>query len=256
MASIDPFLERFDHFVADFYGQIPKHTSSIKLKQEHTRRVLNEARDISASLNLSAHRQRQVELAAVFHDIGRFPQLKLFGTFKDSESANHGLLGYKVLRQEKILDDLSTVDRQLVLQAVIMHNKPQIPAGLPEQLDQVLRIVRDSDKLDIIHIFISHWSNNSGKNRVVTHGLDDDPECLTESILKQALAGKIVNYNEISWMNDLRLFLCCWVYDINYPFTKKEFLRRNYLGSLMASLPDIKNIHMLKKRLKIVLSKN
>ena len=39
--------------------------------------------------------------AALFHDIGRFPQWKHYSTFVDSVSEDHALLGLEVLSRHK-----------------------------------------------------------------------------------------------------------------------------------------------------------
>ncbi len=173
--ELDEAVTRFETYVTRFAQSNPKSQANIDLKKEHTLRVLQEAQGILASLELKRRQARLVELAALFHDIGRFPQFAEYGTFQDGLSLNHGLLGYQVLRREQLLPAaLSRAEKKNILLTVLMHNRARVVPGLPPHLERMLRIVRDADKLDVIRVLIKHFDPRQPHNAVVTLGLPHD----------------------------------------------------------------------------------
>ncbi len=249
MIDMQAHLDWFEHYVNRYREMASKQADNIDLKIDHTHRVLKEARQISLSLNVNTAGHSLVELGALYHDIGRFPQLIRFGTFQDRESVNHGLLGFKTLRTEAVLDSLSRHERRTVLQAVNLHNRARVPAGLPRDLDLVLRVVRDADKLDVISVLLSRFDPDAEIDPVVTLGLRHDSGRFSSKVLEQALQGRIVNYQDMVWVNDFRLLLCSWVYDLNFDLSRTRFLERGYVRALIGGLPQNEHVSRLKARL-------
>ena len=79
----------------------------IKLKIIHTQRVTEVMEQLTAALPLSESDRELAYLCAVYHDIGRFEQLKRYHTFLDYKSIDHAQLGCEILRQGDFLDELS-----------------------------------------------------------------------------------------------------------------------------------------------------
>lgn len=249
MIELQAHLDWFERFTARYNGMDPGQADNVQLKIDHTLRVLQEARQISLSLDLSPAVRGLVELAALYHDIGRFPQLIRFGTFQDSESVNHGLLGFKTLRSEGVLEGLSRQERATVLQAVNLHNRASVPEGLPRGLDLVLRVIRDADKLDVISVLLSRFDPGTDHDGMVTLGLKHDSGSYSGKALDQVLQGRIVQYRDMVWVNDFRLLLCSWVYDLNFDLSRARFLERGYIESLIGQMPGTEEIDNLKTRL-------
>ena len=65
----------------------------IALKYNHILRVAEIAKKIATDLELSEEDILLAELIGIFHDIGRFEQVKRFNTFVDRDSINHGEYG-------------------------------------------------------------------------------------------------------------------------------------------------------------------
>lgn len=86
-------IKIFDEYVGNFDLK----DEGILRKKEHSYRVMNFAKSIAESLKLNETDIYIATLAGLVHDIGRFNQLKFYGTFKDSESIDHGDEGYRVL---------------------------------------------------------------------------------------------------------------------------------------------------------------
>ena len=75
----------------------------IKLKIIHTQRVTEVMEQLTAALPLSESDRELAYLCAVYHDIGRFEQLKRYHTFLDYKSIDHAQLGCEILRQGDFL---------------------------------------------------------------------------------------------------------------------------------------------------------
>ena len=47
----------------------------------------------------------------------------------------------------------------------------------------------------------------------------------------------MVNYQDMVWVNDFKLLLCSWVYDLNYGVSRVVVRERGYLEKLVGYLP-------------------
>ena len=125
----------------------------IKLKIIHTQRVTEVMEQLTAALPLSESDRELAYLCAVYHDIGRFEQLKRYHTFLDYKSIDHAQLGCEILRQGDFLGELSDREREQVLTAIGNHNRLAIEDGLDEKTLLFAKLIRDADKCDIFRVF-------------------------------------------------------------------------------------------------------
>lgn len=137
----------------DYAGRYDRSCGMIELKIVHTLGVARVMDRLAASLRLDARMTELAHICAVFHDIGRFEQVRRYGTFYDAKSVNHAALGVEVLKEEKILADLPKEDRQMVLTAIANHNRFRIEEGLDEETLLLAKLIRDADKCDIFRVF-------------------------------------------------------------------------------------------------------
>ena len=89
-------LKAFEGYVAAYDPADPK----IALKVEHTYRVAGLAEGIAADEGLAAEDIDLAWLCGLLHDIGRFEQVRRYGTFSDARSESHAALGVHVLLDE------------------------------------------------------------------------------------------------------------------------------------------------------------
>ena len=75
----------------------------IKLKVDHTYRVAALSERIAISLGLDKADTDLAWLIGMLHDIGRFEQLKNYGTFSDADSIDHAHYGIKLLFDEGLI---------------------------------------------------------------------------------------------------------------------------------------------------------
>lgn len=234
---IDSHIAWFEDHVRSFLTGDAQDDAHIELKRDHSFKVLAEARAITPTLDLPPGLERAAHLAALYHDAGRFPQYRTYRTFKDAQSANHAHLGVRSLRGRAALLDLDPATRALVLGAVVMHNRRELPVGISDELALVTRVVRDSDKLDIIRIMLDHLRPGGKESDVVMLHVEDDPERYTAAIVAQIESGRIGDYALMRYRNDFTLLLLSWVFDLSFRASRRMFLERGHLDELCGLLP-------------------
>ena len=245
----------FKGHIRDFLTGDPEQDLHIELKKEHSFKVLAEAQAIATTLELPPRQEEAALLAALYHDAGRFPQYRTYKTFKDDQSENHAHLGVRSLRQNRALVSLDPGMRGLVLGAVVMHNRRELPPGISQELGTVTRIVRDSDKLDIIRIMLEYLRPGGKRSEVVTLHVADEPDRYSEEIAAQIRAGRIGDYRLMRYENDFKLLLASWVHDLNYSAARRAFLKRGHTEELFGLLPRTLELTRLKDSIYDVLNR-
>lgn len=126
----------------------------IRLKIEHTYKVALLCEQIAESEGLSTSGVDLAWLIGLLHDIGRFEQLRRYGTFIDAESIDHAELGADILfRQGKIREFVADSSCDGLIEcAVRYHSLYRLPEGLDEREMMFCDIIRDADKVDILRV--------------------------------------------------------------------------------------------------------
>jgi hypothetical protein len=228
----------FRDYSDSFRSQDPEVEKNIDLKIRHTYRVCNNVSRIAKSLEMGQDDQLQAEVLALFHDIGRFEQLKVFGSFNDRITVDHAKLGLKVLNSSGIFSDLPGSERRLLCRAIWLHNKYEIPET--ERGDAILfsRLIRDADKLDILGVINEHFEcRDLCPNSALDFGMLDKPGFSREAV-SEILQGKMVKIPVLETLNDMRLMYLSWVFDIYFPVTLSCIEERGYLTRLISNLPE------------------
>lgn len=231
-------LVRFFHaYVRAFRDGDAEETYHIDLKHKHSLRVLKEAAAITASLNMDDETRYTALTAALFHDMGRFPQYRKYKTFRDADSENHALLGVRAIGEAGVLSGADLERSKKVRTAVILHNRRFIPDDLQEDYARIVRIVRDADKLDILRIMIRRFhAEKNGSNTVTLH-LKEDPLAFSDSVYRDVMEGRTADYHSMAWVNDFKLLVAGWVHDLNFSASAGAMLERGLLDEVFGTLP-------------------
>ena len=233
LASLE---EWFTGYCGSFRGTDAEAQRNYDLKEVHTRNVCEAARLIAQGGG--ERRQMLAQVTALCHDLGRFPQYQEFRTFMDSQSVNHAHLSAQILKQSSLLDFLPKAERESVQFAVRLHNVFLLPAGLAPETEDLLRLVRDADKLDIWRVFIEYFfAPESERASAAGLGFPDLPECSPE-VLAAVGAGEMVRLTMLKSLHDFKLLQLSWVYDINFQSTLRLIKERGVLEQLAATLPE------------------
>ena len=110
----------FRNYVAQYNAQDEK----VKLKIDHTYRVAALCEQIAQSISLSSDDVDIAWFSGLLHDVGRFEQLRRFGTFNDAQSIDHAMYGAEILfDQEKIWD---YIDRDAIMKDELLFMRKVI----------------------------------------------------------------------------------------------------------------------------------
>lgn len=240
--------ERFLAYSSAFLTGEPDFDRNIKLKQGHTLRVVRYAESILNSLEISETQRKQAVTAALLHDYGRFEQLKQFNTFKDAESLDHGNFGAELVERDQLLDFLSAEEAHEVLLAIRHHNDRELPADLSGNALFLTQIVRDADKLDIIQLVLSYHIQQLD-NPTVTLGLSLEKR-FSASILASLRAKNTPNYSSLETVYDFAIAKLSWFYDLNFDWSRQEFLKQGYADKIYEFIADIPEANELYKPFK------
>lgn len=234
----------FFTYVQSFYSTDERLQFHVRLKEEHTLRVLQQAGAISRWLTLSPEKLQLAEIAALLHDIGRFSQYQTYRTFNDALSVNHAQLGITVLEQSDILTraGLSVDQQNIVKKAILYHNGRCLPRDIEESSSLLSKITRDADKLDIFAMVVTDDQENK---------IPQSPELqltprYSQKIIEDLLQGRLVEPKDVKTGLDLILFRLSWIYDIYFTYSFRYIEEQQYVEKLILMLPateDIQCVH-------------
>lgn len=255
--DLDFFRKWFSDYVDNFSSADSLIHDNINMKIEHTAKVCENILLLAKSEKVSEEGCRLAETLALFHDLGRFEQFTKYKTFKDSESENHALLGIKILKRKGILSRLSRKEKSLILKTIEYHNLKEIPRYTTDSKELLFysKLIRDADKLDILRL-ISENYDDGGKvqNPALDIYLPDTTGC-SESIIKDILNNRMAEMKDVKNLNDIKLLRLSWVFDLNFPVTFSILKRYKYLDTIISSMPEAEEMHIIEKHLEDYLNK-
>jgi hypothetical protein len=208
------------------------------MKITHSLRVAENCKHIAIGIGLSGTLIYEATIMGLFHDIGRFRQLRDYGTFSDNQSLNHAELGASILESEDFLDGFGSDTKAKIIKGVRLHNLRELPDSLSSDELVFAQIIRDADKLDIYDVLYVAWK---------TGELERHPELMfgipLEGLLdpmavEQIKRKEIISYSNMKSLPDFFLTQLSWVYDINFPATYKIIKERNIIANILEVLKD------------------
>lgn len=205
------------------------------MKKIHTLKVCEEIKELCESVNSDELLTNIAQIAALLHDVGRFEQYKQYRTFVDSRSVNHAELGVEVINDEGVLKSLDWHSRQLVINAVKYHNQLTVVDGLADDTTQVLKMLRDADKIDIWRVVSEYYNNSQNRNKAIELNLPDI-EKISDGVLSDILSETLVKSAHLKTLNDFKALQMGWVFDLNYKHTYEVLKKRKYLEKIRDSI--------------------
>ena len=97
--NFQTYEQWFHEYTREFLVGSEFDVANVQLKIDHTMRVLEFARQIAGAQGPAGELTELAELAALFHDVGRFPQYARYRTFHDQMSVNHAYQGVVTLKR-------------------------------------------------------------------------------------------------------------------------------------------------------------
>lgn len=236
--DIARYTERFERYVAQEKALERGDTGPMDLKWEHTMRVVDNARTIVGKEGVSEDLAHMCLLAALLHDIARFEQYRLYHTFKDRDSINHGHRGVVLVKKTGIVADEPLDVQHAVMSAVCLHNAFQLPRCVPEPALFITKVTRDADKLDIVRIIHGHLAAKSPYQKTVILQLPDDERIWSETVITRVLHNSVASYGDLRSVNDFRLLLASWIWDLHFVTSKALFVEQGFARRLVEAVPE------------------
>ena len=200
----------------------------IKIKIVHIEKVAENSKRIAQNLGLSQEDVELAELIGLLHDIGRFEQVRLYHTFVDKDSINHGKYGAKILFEDGLIRNFIKDNKfdKIIKLAIVNHNRADIEEDLTERERLHAKIIRDADKTDIFRILIS------GGKKAIWEKADLSDDKISDEIYREFVEDKRINYKERKTSADILVSHFNYVYDLNFPETRKIIRDNKYIDKL------------------------
>lgn len=216
----------------DYTSHYDASDGMVKLKIIHTKNVANNCEQIAKTIKIFDNDDIQLAwLIGMLHDIGRFEQIKRYGTFRDEKSIDHAQFGIELLYEEDLLKHFVDIDKEtaeIIRVAIANHNKLKIEDGLnPRQLE-FAKIIRDADKLDIFRVCAQDPS-------IDVYGATKDEienSNISDSVYKLAMSKKGIPYTIRYTLADDIVCHLALLWDLNYDVSVDIAKQQGYFKQM------------------------
>ena len=224
MFDIENAYKEFDKYVSNYNPNNPR----IKLKINHIKRVAKNSRKIAENLNLSFEEINLAEIIGLFHDLGRFEQVRISNTFSDKNSnINHAELSNKILFEDNLIRNYIESNKydNLIKTAILNHNRKKIENGLSDKELLFSKIIRDADKIDISYTSTiddfkaMFWYTNFNQKEI------------NSVIVNQIEQHELINYNTIKNNADQIPIFYAYIFDLYFDISLKTIAENKYLDT-------------------------
>lgn len=213
----------------------------LQVKLDHSLRVAAICADIAAQLGWPAADVNLAGALGLYHDIGRYEQLRRFNTFHDAVSINHGECGYGVF-SDPALRSICGAEADLLATCVRYHNRREIPADIAGRTLDFLKLIRDADKIDILHVV----------NETIRTGRhEENPEILLNIdvngpanpvLVREIRETRNCSYKNMKSLIDMCLMRVAWIYGFSYLPALSMVVQRDILKDIRQVLPKTPEI--------------
>lgn len=228
---IEALRRLYDGYVDTYRLQDGALPRLMQLKRAHTGFVVKNAALIADGEGFGPLERETSLAAALLHDTGRYEQLKLYNTFRDSESVDHAVFSHDIVRERGWLNAAGVARPDAVLAAVLYHNRRELPDGLDSVTLAASQTVRDADKLDIFRVLqnevdTTDWRNDSRAFWNLAVSAPPNPE-----VVSCIEAGRPVDYQAIKSLADFVLIQVGWMISgLAYATSRRVCAERGHLA--------------------------
>lgn len=210
--------------------------SMIWHKAAHTRRVAANCERIAVSLGMGADAVAFAWFLGLLHDIGRFEQVRRYGTFIDSVSVDHAEFGADLLFRERLIDrfpaeELTEEGLKLLETAIRLHNKLTLPDGLDARTRRFCALIRDADKIDIFRVVAElPFEQRIGTSKGLIVEGDEVSEAVMACVREHRCVPRAIRKTRFEG----RVSHCCMAFELVFPESRKIVREQGYLSRLLA----------------------
>lgn len=221
MVDTTDIINSFNEYVTNSFDFGCK---QILMKYKHSIRVMDLCLYIADCIGYDD--LDMIAVVGLLHDYGRFYQWKTYNTFHDQDSIDHADYGVKLLFDDgdikNFVDDRDKYDS--IFNAIKYHNKYAIPDDLDSNSVILTKVVRDADKIDILHLA-------SVRDDVVSSN-----GFISASVRDEFYSHKLVSRANMKCPADYVICTLSFIFDINYScsldYLSKENILEKYYDSL------------------------
>ncbi len=211
----------------------------IKRKIDHSYRVANLSVRIGKTLNLNEHDISLIKTMSLIHDIGRFTQFIKYKTYDDLLSENHALLSAKIIEKENILSNYNEEEQKLILKAISLHNKKDLPDNLNEKEFIFSTILRDADKIDFFKSMVDIIPNIPTKEQAIFYSNKENKEVISDNVYNLIIQRKTVDNNLLKTVLDKKVRALGFITsDINHKESLKIIYENDYIDKIYKLMPQ------------------
>ena len=219
----------YDAYADTYRGQDGVLPPMMQLKLVHTRKVVEAACAIAKGEGFDARTARACEAAALLHDTGRYEQLRVYNTFRDSDSVDHAVFSHDIVKEKGWLDGWE--DKDAILAAVLYHNRREIPEGLDPLTLACSRTVRDADKLDIFRVLEDQIATTDWRHDAKAFWNLPTTAAPNPVVAEAIREGRPVDYQNIKSLADFVLIQVGWmVSGLEYATSRRLCAARGHLA--------------------------
>ena len=208
------FVQNINHQFYDFVLKYDTTNDNIIRKIIHTTTVADMCFSIACKLNLDEKDRNLSYLCGILHDIGRFEQWKLYQTYNDKLSVDHGDLSYE-LSNKFDLSMLTDEDKKTVRLAVKYHTKQY--EGDDARIKLFNQIILNADA----YANVLNTANGAQRMTVNEDGV-------THEILENFVNLRRLWTYSPKTKTDRALMLTACLYYVKYDFLREQILKFNF----------------------------
>ena len=202
---------------------------NIERKIYHSLRVMEISKKIATNMGLENEKIELATLIGLLHDIGRFEQFKIYQTYSDLESIDHGDLGADILKQNNFIRNFIKEAKydEIILKSVQNHNKYKIADDLNKEEKLFFYFVRDADKIDILYEAIEiFWKK--GREEIQN-------DLISDKVYNEFLNKKLIKKDKNMKKNgiDKLVLMLAFVFDINFHESLEILKKEDYLNKIL-----------------------
>ena len=208
----------------------------IRHKVEHTLRVAENCERIAASLGMNSEDVTFAWFLGLLHDIGRFEQVRQYGTFLDSVSVDHAEFGADLLFHDQLIDSFpaeSLPEKRLrLLEAAIrLHNKLTLPEALDDQTRCYCEIIRDADKADIFRVVAElPFDERIGTSKALFQEGEEASKAVMDCVRAHRCIPRALRKTRF----DGHISHCCLAFELVFQETRRIVREQGFLNQLLA----------------------
>ena len=188
--------------------------------------MMTENKDLLKKLITDDNTKKLALIGSLLHDISRFKQWTEYKTYNDSKSFDHGNMSYEILKENNYIEQYlgNKKDQDIILNAVLKHNKRFLELVNDKEFDFVAQVVRDADKIDILK---TQYISINDTHYLITHSDGEKfDNTITDELIEDILKHEPSKNKNIKTYFDGIIRSLGFIFDINFKKTF-EIIRKD-----------------------------